>query len=117
MKKNQRGTCPINPTKAITLDLTHREGLAGQCSLIQERDRGLVVPQDECAPRGPLGTHVELPLQVGGGLGPGALGIVDTGLAQGKPSPPGKVKAGGFRPPKSPAPPTGCTASRESCPG
>ena len=48
MKKNQRDTCTINLTKAINLDLTHRER-AGQAVLLdpgKERDWwvGLAVP-------------------------------------------------------------------------
>lgn len=38
-----------------------------------------------------LASDMVLPFLEGGGQGPGALGIVDTGLAQSNPAPLGKV--------------------------
>ena len=53
--------------------------------------QGWQCPWDECVPRISLPSDMVLPLLEGGGQGPGALSIVDTGLAQSKPAPLGKA--------------------------
>lgn len=99
-KELEGDACTISVTKAINLGLTDSAG-AAQAELF-DPEKGwwaeLEVPQGWGHPNTFPGQQSGAASPGGCLAWPGALGLVDAGLAQDKPAPPGKVNECGFLP-------------------